>query len=125
MVMSDEDVFRAFVAASSPGLLRTAYLLTHDQDLAEDLLQTALIKTWFAWSRVNDDPRRYVRRVLVTTSVSWWRRRWTREVPTEALPERPASGQSRSAPRGRTCGTLSGAFPCVSAPWWSCATTRT
>jgi RNA polymerase sigma-70 factor (sigma-E family) len=85
--MSDEDAFRAFVVACSPSLLRTAYLLTHDQGYAEDLLQAALMKAWFAWGRLNDDPRRYVRRVLVTTSVSWWRRRWTREVPTEKVPE--------------------------------------
>ena len=85
--MTDEADFRAFVVARSPGLLRTAFLLTHDQGLAEDLLQTALTKTWFAWDRLNDDPYRYVRRVLVTTSVSWWRRKWRGELPTEVLPE--------------------------------------
>jgi len=90
--MTDDATFRAFVVARSPALLRTAYLLTHDQGLAEDLVQTALTKTWFAWDRLNDDPLLYVRRVLVTTSVSWWRRRWTGEVPTERLPEPPASG---------------------------------
>jgi RNA polymerase sigma-70 factor (sigma-E family) len=90
--MRDEHVFRAFVVACSPSLLRTAYLLTHDQAYAEDLLQTALTKAWFAWERLNDDPRAYVRRVLVTTSVSWRRRRWSREVPTEKLPEPPLTG---------------------------------
>ena len=89
--MTDEADFRAFVVARSPALLRTAYLLTHDQGLAEDLLQTALTKTWFAWDRLNDDPYRYVRRVLVTTSVSWWRRKWSGELPTEELPETPQS----------------------------------
>ena len=38
--MTDDAAFRAFVVARSPGLLRTAYLMTHDQGLAEDLLQT-------------------------------------------------------------------------------------
>ncbi len=85
--MTDEAAFSAFVSARSSGLLRTAYLLTHDAGLAEDLLQTALTKTWFAWGRLDDDPVRYVRRVLVTTSVSWWRRRWRGEVATGALPE--------------------------------------
>jgi len=33
--------FDEFVAARSTRLLRTAYLLTHDHALAEDLLQTA------------------------------------------------------------------------------------
>jgi RNA polymerase sigma-70 factor (sigma-E family) len=90
--MTDDAAFRAFVVSRSPSLFRTAYLLTHDQGLAEDLLQTALTKTWFAWGRLNDDPLLYVRRVLVTTSVSWWRRRWTGEVPTEKLPEPPVCG---------------------------------
>ena len=37
-----EATFDEFVAARSRALLRTAYLLTHDHALAEDLLQTAL-----------------------------------------------------------------------------------
>jgi RNA polymerase sigma-70 factor (sigma-E family) len=86
--VADPEAFDAFVVARSPALLRTAYLLTHDRGLAEDLVQSALTKTWFAWGRLNDDdPVRYVRRVLVTTSVSWHRRMWIRERPTERLPE--------------------------------------
>jgi RNA polymerase sigma-70 factor (sigma-E family) len=88
--MADLEAFDAFVVARSPALLRTAYLLTHDRGLAEDLVQAALTKTWFAWGRINDDdPVRYVRRVLVTTSVSWHRRLWIRERPTDVLPELP------------------------------------
>ncbi len=45
--------FDEFVLARSSGLLRTAYLLTHDHALAEDLLQTALAKAWFAWERID------------------------------------------------------------------------
>ncbi len=39
---TDHAAFTAFVAARSPALLRTAYLLTGDAHLAEDLVQTAL-----------------------------------------------------------------------------------
>nr|WP_240770330.1 SigE family RNA polymerase sigma factor [Nocardioides sp. GY 10127] len=78
--------FEEFVAARSGVLLRTAYLLTHDHALAEDLLQTALAKAWPAWGRI-EEPEAYVRRVLVTTFSSWWRRRWNGETPTEVLPE--------------------------------------
>jgi RNA polymerase sigma-70 factor (sigma-E family) len=85
--MADEAEFDAFVVARSQALLRTAYLLTQDEGLAEDLLQTALTKSWFAWRRIEGPPEAYVRRVLVTTSASWWRRRWTGERPTETLPE--------------------------------------
>lgn len=85
------ESFDAFVAARSPALLRTAYLLTRDHALAEDLVQTALAKSWFHWSRIREDnPEPYVRRILVTTYSSWWRRRWTGEIPTEELPESAA-----------------------------------
>ena len=72
----------------SQRLLRTAYLLTHDAALAEDLLQTALTKTWFAWNRLDDQPEPYVRKILVNTYATWWRRRWRGERPTGDLPER-------------------------------------
>jgi RNA polymerase sigma-70 factor (sigma-E family) len=78
--------FDEFVAARSGRLLRTAYLLTRDQGLAEDLLQTALAKAWFAWSRI-DDPEAYVRRIIVNTYSSWWRRKWHGEHPADELPE--------------------------------------
>jgi RNA polymerase sigma-70 factor (sigma-E family) len=90
--MADQVEFDAFVVACSPRLVRTAYLLVHDRQLAEDLLQTALTKAWFAWRRIEGNPEPYVRRVMVTTAVSWWRRRWVREVPSDWLPERAAPG---------------------------------
>jgi RNA polymerase sigma-70 factor (sigma-E family) len=85
--MASDVAFDEFVVARSPALLRTAYLLTHDLQLAEDLLQTALTKAWFAWNRIDGDPEPYVRRILVTSSVSWWRKHWTHETPTTVLPE--------------------------------------
>jgi len=85
--MRSRESFEAFVAARSSGLLRTAYLLTHDQYLAEDLLQTSLAKAWSSWGRVEDQPEAYVRRILINTYSTWWRRRWNGEVPTEVLPE--------------------------------------
>jgi RNA polymerase sigma-70 factor (ECF subfamily) len=85
-----EDEFREFVAARSSALLRSAYLLAGDWATAEDLLQTALTKTYLAWKRLGEieavEP--YARRVLVNTATSWWRRRWHGERPTEFLPER-------------------------------------
>ena len=79
--------FDEFVAARSTRLLRTAYLLTRDQPLAEDLLQTALTKAWFSWSRIQGDPEPYVRKILVNTYSSWWRRRWNGEQAHADLPE--------------------------------------
>ncbi|MFI6760358.1 SigE family RNA polymerase sigma factor [Micromonospora sp. NPDC050417] len=90
-----EEEFREFVAARSAALLRTSYLLAGDWATAEDLLQTALTKTYLAWKRLGEieavEP--YARRVLVNTATSWWRRRWHGERPTEVLPERPAPDQ--------------------------------
>jgi len=79
--------FDEFVAARSRALLRTAYLLTHDHALAEDLLQTSLAKAWFAWRRIDGQPEPYVRRILVNTYASWWRRKWNGEQPTDTLPD--------------------------------------
>lgn len=78
--MTAAEGFDAFVLARSRRLLRTAYLLTQDHALAEDLVQTALAKAWFAWSRIEGgDPEPYVRKVMVNTYASWWRRRWNGE----------------------------------------------
>jgi RNA polymerase sigma-70 factor (sigma-E family) len=79
--------FEDFVAARSASLLRTAYLLTRDHALAEDLLQTALTKAYLAWRRIDGEPEPYVRRILVNTYSSWWRRKWNGERPTDELPE--------------------------------------
>lgn len=83
------EEFHAYVQARSRALLRTAYLLTGNRQDAEDLLQTALAKTYLAWDRINDKGAAdgYVRRVLVNTQASWWRRNRVDEYPTAELPE--------------------------------------
>ncbi|WP_341718906.1 SigE family RNA polymerase sigma factor [Micromonospora sp. FIMYZ51] len=88
-----EEEFRDFVTARSGALLRSAYLLTGDWGTAEDLLQTALTKTYLAWKRLGgiEAIEPYARRVMVNTSTSWWRRRWHGERPTAVLPERAAA----------------------------------
>lgn len=96
--MADKATFDEFVLVRSPALLRTAYLLVRDEALAEDLLQTALTKAWFAWGGILE-PEAYVRRILATTSASWWRRRWTREVPTAELPEPSSADREASYAR--------------------------
>jgi RNA polymerase sigma-70 factor (sigma-E family) len=85
--MADRSGFDEFVATRSRVLLRTAYLLTGEHALAEDLVQTALAKCWFAWGRIDGPPEPYVRRVIATTYATWWRRKWTGERPTRELPE--------------------------------------
>jgi RNA polymerase sigma-70 factor (sigma-E family) len=92
--------FDAFVAARSSALLRTAYLLTHDHALAEDLLQTALTKAWFAWSRIETAPEAYVRKVLVNTYATWWRRKWNGEHATDEVPDTGVASASEATEAG-------------------------
>jgi RNA polymerase sigma-70 factor (sigma-E family) len=90
VVVQEPEGFREFVAARSPALLRSAWLLTGDEELAQDLVQTALARIWPHWSRLAVPSRAegYVRRVIVTTYANWWRRRWRAERPTANLPDR-------------------------------------
>lgn len=95
--MITPEGFDEFVVSRSPRLLRTAYLLVHDWALAEDLLQTALARAWEAWRRIDGDPEPYVRRILVNTYASSWRRRWRGELPTADFPE---TGAEVASPDG-------------------------
>lgn len=54
--------------ASSPGLLRSAYVLTGDRGLAEDLLQSALVRTVRRWDEIEGSPLAYTFAVLVNLS---------------------------------------------------------
>jgi len=84
-----DDEFAEFVTRWSPALLRVAFLLTSDRHEAEDLLQTALLKTSKHWGRLadRDAAYAYVRRVIVTTHTSWRRRRRVHEVLLDQLPD--------------------------------------
>ncbi|MGW3496364.1 SigE family RNA polymerase sigma factor [Streptomyces sp. NPDC001020] len=87
--------FEEFVTARGPRLLRVAWLLTGDAHLAEDLLQTVLAKVWSKWHRIStENPEAYVRKALVNTHMSWWRRRWRDEIPhePEQMPEVTEAG---------------------------------
>jgi RNA polymerase sigma-70 factor (sigma-E family) len=96
--------FDGFVAARGDALWRSAWLLTGDAHLAEDLVQTALAKSYRRWERIGDVGgfEAYVRRTLYTTYVSWWRRKWTGERPTEDLPETPAAAPDLALRRDLT-----------------------
>jgi RNA polymerase sigma-70 factor (sigma-E family) len=87
VVERPDGAFTAFVRRHQPGLLRTAYLLAGDHASAEDLLQTALLKTYSHWHRV-EDPAAFTRRVLVNTQTSWLRRLSSTERPMHELPDR-------------------------------------
>ena len=77
--MADRSGFDDFVHARSGALARTAYLLTGDHHLAEDLVQSALLQAARHWERIATSPEAYVRRILYTQNVSRWRRRGVAE----------------------------------------------
>jgi RNA polymerase sigma-70 factor (ECF subfamily) len=81
--MASESEFAEFVASALPGLLRFGHILTGNAQEAEDLVQTALGRTLRAWRlRRIDDPRAFVRKVMVNSYASWYRRHGGREWAT-------------------------------------------
>jgi RNA polymerase sigma-70 factor (sigma-E family) len=88
--------FREFVRSRRRALLRSAYLLTGNLADAEDLVQSALAKTFQAWNRIEDRKALdgYVRRAIVNTHISWWRRRRVDEYPTDEIPDKPVADAS-------------------------------
>lgn len=85
----DHEAFSEFASARSGSLFRTAYLVVGDYQLAQDLVQESLVKTYLAWPRLRDVTKAeaYTRRVIVTTCVSWRRRRSFSERPANEVPD--------------------------------------
>jgi RNA polymerase sigma-70 factor (sigma-E family) len=87
-----DAAFTEFVRARRTHLRRIAYAICGDWHRADDLVQTALVKLYVAWPRVQRDGREeaYVRTIIVRADVDEHRRPWRRERP--GLPEidRPA-----------------------------------
>jgi len=95
----DNPAFRDYVRDRSSSLLRTAYLLTGNVADAEDLVQSALAKTYQAWDRIEEHGALdgYVRRAMVNTHISWWRRRRVEEFPTDEIPDRAVADHAVSS----------------------------
>lgn len=88
--------FEAWVAARTGALARTAYLLTGDVHLAEDLVQDTLTRVADRWSSVgrHGSPDAYARTVMHHLAIDRWRRRKARpsEVLTDHHPELGGEG---------------------------------
>jgi RNA polymerase sigma-70 factor (sigma-E family) len=95
--LADEE-FTAFVAAASPRLRRTAYLMCRDWHLAQDLTQITLAKMYASWGRLwrTANLEAYSRRVLMNAVFDQRKRRSDSEVVLADLPESagPAQGGS-------------------------------
>ena len=105
--------FSEYVAARGVALERFAYVLTGDAHLAQDLVQTALLKAYRRWRWVAgvDHPDAYVRRIVIRSYLDWRRRRSSAEEPVDVVPERPgpdlADGVAERDQLHRALGTLS------------------
>jgi RNA polymerase sigma-70 factor (sigma-E family) len=92
MHKADEDSFRRFAADHAAALRRSAYLFCGDWHLAEDLMQTSLIKIYRSWSKVQkqESLANYARTVLLRSWLDEKRRPWRRsEFSEAAVPEKP------------------------------------
>ena len=90
-MVREPDGFAEFVGSRSRSLLRTAWLLTGDWGAAEDLVQSALAKSWPKWESIGAGRHEiYVRRVMTTTFIAWRRRLWNAEYSTRDLHDEPS-----------------------------------
>ena len=89
--MGRDDGFAELVRERWPALVRSAVLLGCTVAEAEDLVQTALLRCYLAWTRVRaaGDRDAYVYRVLLNCHHDSRRRRWWGEHPTAELPDAP------------------------------------
>ena len=81
--------FEEYVRTRQDALLRSARRLISDPVEAQDLLQTALARTFGNWDGIADKSLAdaYLRRVMINTRTEWWRSRRLEEIPTESVPD--------------------------------------
>ncbi len=94
--MRDGDDFASYMRARWASMVRSLAVLGCAVDEAEDVAQTALVRCYASWDRVEraDDRDAYVYRVLLNTWASSRRRRWWGERPTDEPPDHPVSDHS-------------------------------
>lgn len=89
-----EAAFRDFASRCAPALFRSAWLLTGDWHLAEDLVQDALARMYRIWPGIGriDNPAAYAQTVLARQFLSRRRLRSWGERPSAELPEPATPG---------------------------------
>jgi RNA polymerase sigma-70 factor (sigma-E family) len=88
--MPDTSGFSEFAEASITRLRETAFLLSRDWHLAQDLTQITLAKVYLKWRRI-DDPHAYAKKVLLHTYLDHQRRRTATELTVDEPPETPTA----------------------------------
>jgi RNA polymerase sigma-70 factor (sigma-E family) len=91
--------YAAYVRARWDALVRSALLLGCSRVEAEDVVQTALLRCFTSWAKVqaSDVPDAYVYRTLVNCLAKSRRRRWWQETPMSPLPDGQVDDLAESA----------------------------
>ncbi len=91
MAAADSE-FEAFVASRYASLVRAASLVALDDIAAEDLVQSALIRTYLHWPLLRSPAaaESYTQTTFVRLALRARRRRWRGERPTAEVPDRAA-----------------------------------
>ncbi len=100
MRQTTEAEYSEFARAVWPQLYRTAVVILGDRQLAEDLVQSALVKTYIAWPRLRETGKAhaFTRRVMVNVSRDWFRKHsWSHESVSDTTTESAASGGDHAA----------------------------
>jgi len=91
MIVSGAAVleFEDYVRARQDALLRSARRLVPDPTDAQDLVQTALARTYPRWEGIADKSLAdaYMRRVMINTRTEWWCNPQLDEVHAGELPD--------------------------------------
>jgi RNA polymerase sigma-70 factor (ECF subfamily) len=79
-VVRFEDEYAAFYRAEFSHVVRTSYLIVHDQQRAEEIAQDAFIQLLAHWGKVSkyERPAAWVRRVAIRMASRSARREWLR-----------------------------------------------
>jgi RNA polymerase sigma-70 factor (sigma-E family) len=92
--------FDEYYTARAPQLRRVAFLVVHDWQAAEDIVQSTFVKVYLKWPKISQSTvDAYVRRAVVNASVSYLRgRRRRRETLTPTPPETAPMQTARVGP---------------------------
>lgn len=82
-LQADQE-FTRFMAGEYRGLVQFGAFLAGERAKGEDMAQTALMKVYGSWSRIEDKAAAgaYTRKTMVRLAAQGWRRRWNGERPT-------------------------------------------
>lgn len=84
-----DEEFTRFMTGEYRGLVQFGAFLAGERAKGEDMAQTALMKVYGSWTRIEDKAAAgaYTRKTMVRLAERGWRRRWNGERPTALDPD--------------------------------------